>query len=129
MPADFLASLDVHRREAGWTSIIADGTTDVFVAVDGEEVIGWASAGPGRDPIAVRPRELEGIYVVASAYGSGAGQQLLDAAVGSDSAYLWMAENNHRAEAFYRRNGFARDGLTKEESIGPVRLPVVRMTR
>ncbi|SOC88199.1 L-amino acid N-acyltransferase YncA [Curtobacterium sp. 314Chir4.1] len=129
MPADFLASLDVQRRESGWITIIADETTDVFVALDEEEIIGWASAGPGRDSDAVRPRELEGIYVLASAHGTGVGQRLLEAAVGDDAAYLWMAEDNPRAEAFYRRNGFTRDSEAKEESIGPVRLPVVRLTR
>ncbi|WP_119869443.1 GNAT family N-acetyltransferase [Frondihabitans sp. 762G35] len=129
LPGDFLASLDVQRRESGWATIIADGVTEVFVALDGTRIIGWASAGPGRDRDAVRTRELEGIYVVASAYGSGAGQQLLDAAVGNAAAYLWMAADNPRAEAFYRRNGFERDGEVKDELIGPARLAVVRMTR
>ncbi|MBT2501302.1 GNAT family N-acetyltransferase [Curtobacterium sp. ISL-83] len=129
MPADFLASLDEQRRASGWRQILADGITDVFVAIDGTTTIGWASAGPGRDHDAARARELEGIYVLASAYGTGAGQRLLDAAVGNTGAYLWMADDNPRAEAFYRRNGFERDGAVKQESFGPVSLPVVRLSR
>lgn len=38
--------------------------------------------------------------VLASHYGSGAGQQLLDAAVGDGGAYLWIADENPRALAF-----------------------------
>lgn len=129
MPAEFLAALDVERREAGWRSIIADDVTDVLVALDGEKIIGWASAGPGRDDTAPTDRELEGIYVLASAYGSGAGQRLLDAAVGNDAAFLWMAENNPRAETFYRRNRFERDGAAKTESFGGVSVSVVRLSR
>jgi L-amino acid N-acyltransferase YncA len=129
MPADFLASLDVERRTAGWTEIIADDVTDVFVALDGEEVVGWATAGPGRDASGADERELEGIYLVGTAYGSGAGQQLLDAAVGDQPAYLWMADDNPRAEAFYRRNGFVRDGAETHQSFGAVDVRLVRMTR
>ena len=129
MPAEFLAALDQGRREAGWRTIIADEVTDVLVALDGEQIIGWASAGSGRDESAPADRELEGIYVLASAYGSGAGQQQLNAAVGNDAAFLWMAENNPRAEAFYRRNRFERDGAEKTESFGGASIRVVRMSR
>lgn len=131
MPAEFLAALDQGRREAGWRTIIADEVTNVLVALDGEQVIGWASAGSRRDGSAPTDRELEleGIYVLASAYGSGAGQQLLDAAVGNDAAFLWMAENNPRAEAFYRRNRFERDGGKKTESFGGASVSVVRLSR
>jgi GNAT superfamily N-acetyltransferase len=129
MPAEFLAALDQARREAGWRTIIADEVTDVFVALNGEEIIGWASAGSGRDEYGPANRELEGIYVLASAYGTGAGQQLLDAAVGDDAAFLWMAEYNPRAEAFYRRNRFERDGAEKTESFGGASVSVVRLSR
>jgi L-amino acid N-acyltransferase YncA len=49
MPAEYLAALDQGQREAGWRTIIADDVTDVLVALDEDKVIGWASAGPGRD--------------------------------------------------------------------------------
>lgn len=129
MPAGFLAALDLGRREAGWRTIIADEVTDVLVALDGEKIIGWASAGSGRDECAPTNRELQGLYVLASSYGSGAGQQLQDVAVGEDAAFLWMAENNPRAEAFYRRNRFERDGAKKTESFGAASLSVIRLSR
>jgi L-amino acid N-acyltransferase YncA len=124
-----LAALDQGRRETGWRTIIADGVTDVVVALDGEKIIGWASAGSGRDESAPAHCELEGIYVFASAYGSGAGQQLLDAAVGDDAAFLWMADDNPRAEAFHRRNGFEHDGAEETQSFGGASVRVVRRSR
>ncbi len=41
---------------------------------------------------------------------AGSGQALLDSAVADRSAFLWVAELNPRAIAFYRRNGFEADG-------------------
>lgn len=129
MAADFLASLDVDRRAAGWARIVERGETDVFVAERDGTIVGWATAGRGRDDDAPRDRELEGIYLLASAYGSGAGQQLLDAAVGDAPAYLWVMDGNGRAEAFYRRNGFTRDGATATHPAGDATVSAVRMTR
>jgi GNAT superfamily N-acetyltransferase len=129
LPAEALASLQQGPREAKWREIMAAGTSEVWVACEGADIVGWASAGAGRDGDGPRPRELEGIYVLASSYGSGAGQLLLDAAVGDAGAYLWIAEDNPRAFAFYRRNGFAPDGAAAaHELIGtPVR--ILRMVR
>lgn len=129
MPAAFLASLNVSRRTAGWTRILERGETDAFVAERDGEIVGWATAGPGRDDDAPRDRELEGIYLFASAYGSGAGQRLLDTAIGEAPAYLWVMDGNGRAEAFYRRNGFTRDGATMTHPAGDATILAVRMTR
>ncbi|MEN0084297.1 MAG: GNAT family N-acetyltransferase [Leifsonia sp.] len=129
MPADFLASLDEDQRAESWRRILQDGRTDAFVAERDGEIVGWATASEGRDDDAPRPRELEGIYLLAAAHGSGAAQLLLDAAVGDAPAYLWMLDGNARAESFYRRNRFARDGATSTYLIAGTPLPTVRLTR
>jgi L-amino acid N-acyltransferase YncA len=129
MPAAFLASLDVERRARGWTRIVEQGETAVFVAERDGEIVGWATAGSGRDEDAPRDRELEGLYVLARVYGSGAGQRLLDCAIGSAPAYLWVMDGNGRAEAFYRRNGFTRDGATTTHPAGDATILAVRMIR
>ena len=129
MPAEFLASLDVEPRAEGWARIVERGETDVFVAERDGTVVGWATAGRGRDDDAPRDRELEGIYLLASAYGSGAGQRLLDAAIGDAPAYLWVMDGNGRAESFYRRNGFTRDGAAMTHPAGDATILAVRMTR
>ena len=129
LPASALAGLQQGPREAKWREIITTSGSNVWVACAGTDIVGWASAGAGRDDGAPRPRELNGLYVLASHYGSGAGQMLLDAALGDGGAYLWIAENNPRAFAFYRRNGFVPDGtMAMHELVGtPVR--ILRMVR
>lgn len=129
LPAAFLASLDPVARTTRWRRIIGDPDVTVVVAEQDGAVVGWATAGPGRDEHPIRSRELEGIYVLAAAYGSGAGQMLLDTVLGDVPAYLWVADDNPRAQAFYARNGFRRDGATKTEHLGDNALVAVRMVR
>ncbi|UAJ81166.1 GNAT family N-acetyltransferase [Leifsonia sp. ZF2019] len=129
VPAEYLAALDTDRRATSWATLIASGTTGVQVAESGGAIVGWASTGTGRDADAPVPLELEGLYTLASVYGSGAGQRLLDAAIGSADAYLWVMADNPRARTFYARNGFRSDGSTKVETIGATAVEVVRLLR
>ena len=129
LPAASLAGLEQGPREARWRKIIGAAASDIWVACAGQEIVGWASAGDGRDDDGPRPRELEGIYVLAGHYGSGAGQLLLEAAVGSSGAYLWIAENNPRAFAFYTRNGFAPDGAAGSHELAGTPVRILRMVR
>ncbi|WIB26216.1 GNAT family N-acetyltransferase [Curtobacterium sp. MCSS17_015] len=132
LPAAFLASLDPVTRTTRWRRTIAGASaagTSVAVAEHGGAVVGWATAGPGRDDPSVRDVELTGIYVLAAMHGGGAGQLLLDAVLGDAPAFLWIADDNPRAEAFYRRNGFRRDGTTKTERLGDNALLAARMVR
>ena len=67
--------------------------------------------------------------MLASQYGAGAGQRLLDADVGSGGAYLWIAEHNPRAFAFYTRNGFVPDGATGSHELAGTPVRILRMVR
>lgn len=92
----------------------------IWVAeVDGR-VVGWANTSAGRDADAPRDLELEGLYVLDAHHGTGVGQALLDAAVGERPAYLWALDDNPRAHAFYRRNGFVADGAEKVDALWQV---------
>jgi ribosomal protein S18 acetylase RimI-like enzyme len=89
--------------------------------------VGFAGSVPaGTDPAA--RSELWGLSLRTCLHGSGLGQRLLDASVGAEPAALWVAEANPRAQAFYRRNGFAFDG-TKEVVEDWEGLVEVRMIR
>lgn len=127
VPAVKLAELSVAERATRWAQII-NGDTRVFVIEVGDEIVGWASVG---DRSAPEPRsiELEGLYLLDAVKGSGAGQALLDAAVGHDPAYLWMAEDNPRAAAFYEKNGFVLDGERGSHSLVGVDVEIVRYVR
>ncbi|MFZ4892944.1 GNAT family N-acetyltransferase [Plantibacter sp. Mn2098] len=129
LPAAALAGLDVQAYADRWSQIIEAGATGVWVATAGDDIVGWASSSTGRDEVRPHDLELEGIYVLASHHGSGAGQQLLDAAVGGLGAYLWMAAANRRAQSFYRRNGFVPDGVEHVRTLLGTPVDVIRLTR
>src|SRR5699024_3885000 len=114
LPAEVLDALQEEPRAKRWAAITEDELTDVYVAEVGRRIVGWASAGDGREEEAPVSRELHGIYVLRDVYGTGAGQQLLDAAIGREPAYLWMLHDNPRAEAFYRKNLFEADGTGRD---------------
>lgn len=109
---------DVEPRRVMWRSILGEGSVTAVVATEGSEVVGFAAVQDTPDPEAARPEELTMLYVLARSHGSGAGQALLDAVLGDRSASLWVAANNPRARAFYRRNGFRPDGATS--AFGPI---------
>lgn len=104
-------------------------------------ICGVVCSGPGIDtwerphfgPGYVLPDpefELEHLYVAPGAHGSGLGQRLLDTALpGGRGAYLWIIGTNVRAEAFYRRNRFTRDGCSGITDRSWGKVPFFRMAR
>lgn len=93
------------------------------------EVVGLADAGPARDSDMTGIPELYRIYTLSRTYGSGLGSQLLQAAIGDAPAYLWVLEDNPRANAFYRKSGFVPDGARKTQTWKGVELPEIRLVR
>lgn len=108
----------VSRRIAVWEATLREAGTSTIVAEGPEGIVGFASTTPSTESDAVRPEELAMLYVLESAHGSGVGQALLHATLGDRPASLWVAADNPRAHAFYRRNGFRPDGA--ESSFGPI---------
>lgn len=100
-----------------------------WVAVTAGEVIGFAVSGASRDDPPATALELYAIYVLAAHHGSGAGQALLDAAVGDAPASLWVLDDNPRARAFYARNGFRPDGALKDDAGWGETISEVRLVR
>jgi ribosomal protein S18 acetylase RimI-like enzyme len=116
-------------RERFWTAALTDeryAANQVAVAELDGQLVGVAMSGPPLDGDAPADRHLYVLYVLAAHHGSGAGALLLDAVVpaGTD-AYLWVADPNPRAQAFYRKQGFLPDGATQVED----GVPEIRMTR
>ena len=101
-------------RADRWRVILdTPGPRTTWVAEHDDRIIGFSGAGASHDDDEPRPLELYSIYVLAKAYGTGVGQALLDTALGDSPASLWVAADNPRAQAFYRRNGFVPDGTSK----------------
>lgn len=107
----------VEGRITMWRTILGEDPSQTVVA-EGTGIVGFASTAPTPEPDAARPEELTMIYVLENAHGTGTGQALLDAVLGDRPASLWVAADNPRAHAFYRRNGFHPDGT--ESAFGPI---------
>lgn len=135
LPADFLATLSVEKREASWRHVLAEARSELLLARRGDDVLGFASFGPSRDQDAPVARgEVWAIYVRPDAWSAGVGRQLLDAtrerlvAAGHDSVSLWVLAGNARAIRFYAAAGFAVEpGSEKEFELGGARVREVRM--
>ncbi|WIB67807.1 GNAT family N-acetyltransferase [Curtobacterium sp. MCBD17_035] len=127
-------AFQIEPRVARWEQNLASGSFGTVVAVVDGAVVGFATtadlgapdqpaehdqpaeqrteATTAHPSAAHRPTELTMLYVLAAAHGTGIGQALLDAALADRPASLWVAADNPRAQAFYRRNGFRTDGTT-----------------
>jgi len=124
------------RRRQFWTRYLslAPRPGRMVVAERGGAPVGFANAGDARGPDAehgfppARSLHLFSIYLLSAAHGSGLGQSMLDAVLRDDPAQLWVLRGNHRAIAFYERNGFAVDGIEFIEPSEPS-LVEIRMLR
>ena len=106
-------------REHFWTGALTDerwsSNSTVVAEVDGT-IVGIAMSGPAQEPDATEESQLHLIYVDEAHHGCGVGPALLNAVLDPDeSAALWVADPNPRAQAFYRKHRFAPDGRSKTE--------------
>ena len=110
------AVIRAHRESAPaqWRSRLEDPNGPNYWLAEREgQVVGvaWAEAlGPGQP----RALELVGLYLLAREQGTGTAESLMRAAVGDAPCLLWVAQENDRARAFYRRCGFAPDGEQRQ---------------
>ena len=74
------------------------------------------------------------MFVASSAWRRGVGRALMDAALddlrerGYTAAVVWSFADNDRANAFYERMGFARDGAERSNAVW-AHIPEVRYRR
>ncbi len=116
----------VSERIAMWRQGIAE-SWPITVAVLDDDVVGFAIAGPDREPDLDVGFKLFAMNVRRAWWGSGLAARLHEVAVGERDAYLWVLHNNGRARAFYRRNGYVADGV---ERVDPdFAATIVRMVR
>lgn len=158
LPEGFFTEAHSRQRRERWAQILAEGRDEwrIRVAEFDGEIIGFAMAGPVQDAAeSVQPahdrvqepaqqasgsdssaRELYTLYVLRGHQGTGVGQALLDAMLGTESGadsspapiFLWVAKQNPRAIAFYLRNGFRFDGVEKGDPGAPA-ITDARMVR
>jgi GNAT superfamily N-acetyltransferase len=105
VPDSYLDRFTVSDREQLWRDRLESGARNIAIAEQYGDVVGVASWDDN-----ARPRELSSLYVAADQRGTGLAAQLLNHAIGTNTAYLWVFEQNPRAQAFYRKHGFTFDG-------------------
>jgi ribosomal protein S18 acetylase RimI-like enzyme len=114
-------------RERFWTAALTDERyreNRLAVAERDGELIGIAMSGPPLDTAAAWTRQLYVLYVHAADHGTDAGPSLLEAVLDpAESAALWVADPNPRAQAFYRKHGFVADGTVQvEDGVREIRM-------
>jgi RimJ/RimL family protein N-acetyltransferase len=114
---------------------IAGGDVSVFVADEGGDIAGFVTCGVSRDPDPEPGAgEVQSFFVGAGRWRRGIGRGLMAAALadlrerGYTAATVWSFADNERANAFYERHGFTRDGTTRTEEVW-AHLPEVRYRR
>ena len=104
-------------RERMWTDVLTSGRyrqNRVAVAERDDELAGIAMSGPPGDARAAWTRQLYVLYVYVADHGTGAGRALLEAVIdAAEPAAVWVADPSPRAQAFYRKHGFAADGTAR----------------
>ena len=111
LPDEFLASLSESGYAERWKRVISEGTSKVYVAEDGGEVVGFASGGRERAGEKGYVGELYAIYVIDAAQRRGFGRELVRASVaglrelGLDDMIIWVLRDNQPARRFYERLG------------------------
>lgn len=129
VPQAVLDSLDIAARAERWRATLEHPVARTWVALEGDDLIGFSSSGPARDADPPWPLELWALYVHPRRHGSGAAMLLADAALGELPAYLWVLDGNARAIRFYEKVGFTLDGASKDERMGGALLHELRMVR
>jgi GNAT superfamily N-acetyltransferase len=143
LPAEVLAGLDDAAIAAEWREAIEHGT--VFVATEGEWLVGFAAAGlapepesadaEGSPPADAATVALIGTLLVEPRWARrGHGGRLLAAAgvamlrQGATRGIAWVPEADAASLNFYRRAGWRPDGTVRTLDVGGRPLRELRLS-
>jgi diamine N-acetyltransferase len=117
--ADMAAYLADHYSPEIQRAEIEDQRATTLIATDGRDLLGYAQIRDNDVPESVADRtatELVRLYVDRAWHGRGVAIALMTQAEavarerGAGAMWLGVWENNHRANAFYRKHGYAEVG-------------------
>jgi ribosomal protein S18 acetylase RimI-like enzyme len=134
LPDAFLDAISVERRTAMWRQIVERQASPALLAEQDGCIVGFVLGGRSRDDDAQVgvTAEIMAIYVAPERWGTGAGTQLMQAALamlrnqGFHEVTLWVLRDNVRARRFYELAGFKPDGGEKVDTQGDVPFDEVR---
>jgi GNAT superfamily N-acetyltransferase len=123
LPAASLADADADSFAVAWeTALVSPPSARhrVLVALDGDDVIGFAAVGPSEDADSdVTVAELLALHVDPDQLGRGHGSRLLAAVVdtvrsdGFLTATAWMMERDVPGQRFLESAGWVADGAAR----------------
>jgi GNAT superfamily N-acetyltransferase len=120
LPDAYLDELRAEDRASRYLFDSSDpGAPSTSVATVDGAICGFVTTGPSADDDAPGSGEVLALYVDPQAWGIGAGRILLEGArrrlydQGFSDAVLWVLAGNHRAERFYRVDGWEPDGCRR----------------
>ena len=125
VPNDYLARMSVARSSPQWyrAAAQAEKGNDLMVAEVEEEVVGFVSFGPTRNPEMPYGGEVYALYVGIDWQGQGIGRRLLITALEAlareehRGAMVWVLAANP-SRFFYEAMGAERAGERLEEFAG-----------
>ena len=136
LPDDYLNRLRPEDRASTYDFETADPLKPrTIVAAEKEQILGFATTAPSRQPDLPNHGELCALYVDPEHWGRGIGAALVSAArsnlleLGFQSAFLWVLEGNARAERFYRIDQWLPDGVCRTESMWGISVNEIRYQR
>lgn len=126
VPKMVLENLSIEGRKGIWHRALHDDQQITFVALEGEEIVGFANGGEERSNDPVHDSELYAIYLLLTYQRRGLGRELVGAvasalkARGHTAMLTWVLRDNP-SRAFYESIGgqFLRE---KDIEIGGARL-------
>lgn len=121
------AHIAAHLGVDSFDRYLADPARALFVAVDGDDLVGYTMLVEGEPAdadvaaaIRIRPTaELSKVYVHPDAHGAGVAALLVEETVaearqrGAAGVWLGVNQENARANRFYEKSGFARVGVKR----------------
>jgi len=107
-----------------WYVLVEDAAVSILMAEEDGELLGFSACGESRDEDAdPSVGEVRSLFVAAGGWRRGVGRALLAGALDSlreracKEATVWSFAANDRANRFYERHGFTRDGAEKTEEV------------
>ena len=131
VPKGYLEELESSQ----WTPILHNHEYETYVICDEGNYVGVSSIGPARDEQMTAWGEITSFYLLPEFFGKGYGKQLLAHIIdvfadkGYMNMYLWVLEQNIRAQRFYEKHGFFRDSDEALVTIAGKELVEIRYAR
>jgi GNAT superfamily N-acetyltransferase len=119
--ADLMPPRVLDREQiARWSRDLEAGPVRWWLAQSAGSIVGFAGAGPSRDPVDPDLGELDTIAVVPSSWRVGVGRRLMETAVdarrraGYRQGILWTIADYERGRVFYEATGWRSSGEVRD---------------